>query len=325
MFFPNLNLSTFKTPPDLYSVVKCFTASFNSTLVPLEKQNFKNCWFMSWSLFQWMVHCKSGFPNLKRVDGTTQGEFVSGSVNSKAAYFEYRMCLPAGLLPRNKHWKFEPTMLPRRFNSGNLPALRIQISGHGFINITAERLRHTVYERGYFTYRSFKGLRKPFERIPNGILFEHYLNTLRNGQILYSSRQTLWQDTGLAGCRYSMTRDFSHCTLHTVSLFPLSRCQIPFRNNNAFQQQLASHTAKPCGCWSIKSSRVFVRSLIKHTWGLGPIKVSSFQSDLVNRWTREDSPSSQRTGKTATPLTTRMPPNNPPRTRKPRRGQFQRG
>ena len=134
---------------------------------------------MSWSLFLWMVHCKSGFPNLKRVHGTTQGEFVSGSVNSKAAYFEYRMCLPPGLLPRNKHWKFEPTMLPRRFNSGNLPALRIQISGHWFINITAERLRHTVYERGYFTYRSFKGLRKPFERIPNGILFEHYLNTLR--------------------------------------------------------------------------------------------------------------------------------------------------
>ena len=93
--------------------------------------------------------------------------------------------------------------------------------------------------------------------------------------------------------------NFSRCTLHTVSLFPLLRCQIrqcagakfwhietshekpPFRNNNAFQQQLASHTAKPCGCWSLKSSKVFVRSLIKHTWGLGPIKVSSFQSDLV--------------------------------------------
>ena len=38
------------------------------------------------------------------------------------------------------------------FKSGNLPALRIQISGHGFVNITAERrFTHAVCKWTYFT------------------------------------------------------------------------------------------------------------------------------------------------------------------------------
>ena len=148
---------------------------------------------------------------------------------------------------------------------------------------------------------------KVCESLLNASQMESYLNTIWT---LFEMDKSCIPVAKLSGrTRVLQVADtqwpenFSHCTLHTVSLFPLSRCQIPFRNNNAFQQQLGSHTAKPCGCWSIKSSRVFVRSLIK---------VSSVQSGLVNRWTREDSPSSQRAGKTATPVTTRMPRNNPP-------------
>ena len=90
--------------------------------------------------------------------------------------------------------------------------------------------------------------------------------------------------------------NFSPCTFHTVSLFPLLRfqsCQCvgakfwhietshkkpPFRKNNAFQRQPASHTTKPCGCWSIKSSRVLVRSLISRT--LGDLGRSRFHGNL---------------------------------------------
>ena len=55
-----------------------------------------------------------------------------------------------------------------RFNSGNLlNALRIEISGHGFINITAESAFWTngLWTRAFYVRRSLKGLRKPFERI----------------------------------------------------------------------------------------------------------------------------------------------------------------
>ena len=52
-------------------------------------------------------------------------------------------------------------------NSGNLPALRIQISGHGFINITAESTFWTngLRTRAFYVRRSLKALRKLFERI----------------------------------------------------------------------------------------------------------------------------------------------------------------
>ena len=56
----------------------------------------------------------------------------------------------------------------QRFNSGNLlNALRIEISGHGFINITAESAFWTngLWTRAFYVRRSLKGLRKPFERI----------------------------------------------------------------------------------------------------------------------------------------------------------------
>ena len=45
-----------------------------------------------------------------------------------------------------------------RFNSGNLPALRIQISGHGFVNITAESAfwTNSLRTRAFYVRRSLK-------------------------------------------------------------------------------------------------------------------------------------------------------------------------
>ena len=127
-----------------------------------------------------------------------------------------------------------------------------------------------------------------------------------------------------------MTREL--LTLHLAHCFPVSSVEMSnssmcwsqilthwnlSRKATVPQQQrfptTASHNAKPCGCWSLKGNRVFVRSLISRTLGdLGRSRFQVFNLTWPNRWTREDSPSSQRTGKTATALTTRMPWNNPP-------------
>ena len=60
-----------------------------------------------------------------------------------------------------------PTWCCQGSINGNLPALRIQISGHGFINITAESAFWTngLWTRAFSVCRSLKGLPKPFEWI----------------------------------------------------------------------------------------------------------------------------------------------------------------
>ena len=101
-----------------------------------------------------------------------------------------------GLSTKSCHWKFLPDAA--RVQEWKLPALKMQISGHGFINITAESAFYTQFVNERILRRSFKGfavnvfgrwkfpytshashlkglrLRKPFERIAYGMLFEHY-------------------------------------------------------------------------------------------------------------------------------------------------------
>ena len=66
---------------------------------------------------------------------------------------------------KSSHWKFEPLLLLRF--SGSLPAFRIQISGHGSINITAESAFWTngLWRRAFSVRRCLKVLGKLFERI----------------------------------------------------------------------------------------------------------------------------------------------------------------
>ena len=76
-------------------------------------------------------------------------------------------------------WTFQCRLLRLRallrFKSGISPALRIHISGHGSINITAESAfwRNGLWRRAFYVRRSLKGLPKPFERI-----FERKWNVL---------------------------------------------------------------------------------------------------------------------------------------------------